>query len=71
MTEEELKEHVLQVKEIIEAQLAQEQQTREDDQADVNVETSDLVDFKIGFDEIYLSHSSAYGYECLCGYGRF
>ena len=42
MTEEELKEHVLQAKEIIEAQLAQEQQTREDDQADVNEEASDL-----------------------------
>lgn len=42
MTEEELKQHVLQAKETIELQLAQEQQARESVQADVNVKTSDL-----------------------------
>ena len=47
MTEEELKEHVLQAKEVIQLQLAQEQaqehQMREDVQGDVDVETSDLI----------------------------
>ncbi|KAH9042121.1 hypothetical protein EDB85DRAFT_1918038 [Lactarius pseudohatsudake] len=42
MTEEELKQHVLQAKETIELELAQEQQARESVQADVNVKTSDL-----------------------------
>lgn len=42
MTEEELKQHVLQAKEIVESQLAQEQQIREDEKADVNDKTSDL-----------------------------
>lgn len=43
MNEEELKQHVLRAKEIVELQLAQEQQTREDVQADVDdVKTSDL-----------------------------
>jgi hypothetical protein len=42
MTEEELKERVLQAKEVIESELAQERQISEDDQADVNVETSHL-----------------------------
>ncbi|KAH9065408.1 hypothetical protein EDB87DRAFT_1555475 [Lactarius vividus] len=42
MTEEELKQHVLQAKETIELQLVQEQQVRESIQAGVNVKTSDL-----------------------------
>ncbi|KAF8270788.1 hypothetical protein EI94DRAFT_1698548 [Lactarius quietus] len=43
MTEEELKEHVLQAKEIIESQLAEENQAKEDVQVDGNdVETSDF-----------------------------
>lgn len=41
MTEDELKEQVLQAKEIIESELAQERQISEDDQAEVNVETRD------------------------------
>ena len=44
MTEAELKEHVLQAKEIIESQLAQERQISEDDQAEVNVEASHVAE---------------------------
>ncbi|KAI9443224.1 hypothetical protein H4582DRAFT_1169908 [Lactarius indigo] len=42
MTEEELKQHVLQAKETIELQLAQEKQDMESGQADGDVKTSDL-----------------------------